>query len=384
LHGVLRVARRDSLRRFGAEDLHLLTALGGFIAALADHALAHRDALQQLDVLRGVLDLAPTGFAVFDDSLRPLLVNATARAWLGGEPAEAAALLAEPAAKGAAARTYLRLAGKLIAAETLTVPVAEGRPAARVVVLVDVTPEQTALLDTLTRELYRTRCLGQSLSFALLEHTAGRSALLALLPTLRANLPEGVYSGPYDAHRIGLVLPQHPYPAALRQLRCLRALLPEAETAAALVAVDARAADGEAVLAAALAAMRPVGRLLRPAVLLHDDYAAVNDALELVLRHEFEVVKSSDLAQTRALLAGGHFDALVTELDLNEGVSGLELAREARGRQPELRTVFTAAASRARREEDDLLLRQSAFFGKPFVVGQVAAHLRSVLAPVAR
>jgi len=379
LHGVLRVARRDNLRRFGAEDLHLLTALGGFLAALADHALAHRDGLRQLDMIRFVLDLAPTGFAVFDGALHPVIVNAVARDWLGAEAAETAALLAEPPANGAAARAYLRLGGKLVAAETVVAPATEGRAPVRVVVLVDVTPEQTALLDTLARELYRTRCQGQSLCFALIEHTGGRSTLLSTLPQFRANLPTDAYCGPYDAHRVGIVLPGQPYPAALRQIRHLRPLLPETETAVALVVVDASLADGEAVLEAALAAMRPLRRLLQPTVLLHDDYSAVNDMLELVLRHEFGVTKSSSLAQTRELLARQHFDAFITELDLNEGVSGLELAREARVRQPEVRTVFTSAASRARRTEDDPLLRQSAFFGKPFVAGQIIAHLRATL-----
>jgi len=384
LHGVLRVARRDNLRRFGAEDLHLLTALGGFLAAVSDHALAHRDGLKQLDMLRFVLDLAPTGFAIFDGALRPVLVNAVAREWLGAEAAEAAALLAEPPANGAAARAYLRIGGKLVSAETVTAPATEGRSPVRVVVLVDVTPEQTALLDTLARELYRTRCQSQSLCFALLEHTGGRSTLLAALPQFRANLPTNAFCGPYDAHRIGLVLPGQPYPAALRQVRQLRALLPEAETAVALVAVDANAADAEAVLSSALATMRPLRRLLQPTVLLHDDYPAVNDMLELVLRHEFSVMKSSSVAQTRALLSRQHFDAIITELDLNEGVNGLDLAREARERQPDIRTVFTAAAARARRTEDDALLRQSAFFGKPFVAGQIVAHLRAILQTAAK
>lgn len=382
VHGALQVARRDLERRFSAEDLQLLAALGSLLAALGDHALAHRDALRQLDELRFLLDLAPAGFVLFDAESRPLLLNTVARRWLGeagaGDPVR---LLSTPAAPGAAARQYVRLAGKLVSAETLAAPGRETLHGARVVVLHDLTPDQTTLLESLARELYRARWKQRPLCFALLEDTRGRSSLLSALPDLRANLGVRDVCGPYDAHRVGVVFPDQSPGAALRRLRRLRALFDLPATAVALVPAIAADAEGESLLQRALGAMRPLEHLLRPAVLLHDDYPAVNDALALALRREFDVEKSSSVAETRVLLETRHFDALVTELDLQEGVSGLELAHEARLRQPELRAVFTAAAGRARRAEDDTLLRSSAFFGKPFAVGEVADHLRATLVP---
>lgn len=381
LHGALQVARRDRERRFSAEDLQLATALGSFVAALGDHALAHRDALRQLEEIRFLLDHAPVGFVVFDAESRPVLLNTVARRWLGesggGDPLR---LLAAPGPDGAAARQYVRLGGKLISAETLVAPGKDPRRTTRVVVLTDLTPDQTALLEALARELYRARWKNSSLGFALFEDVGGRSSLHGLLPDLRANLGLRDVCGPYDAHRIGVVLPDQPLGAALRRLRKLRTLFSPEQTAVALVGATAADGEGEGLLQRALGSMRPMGEWLRPAVLLHDDYPAVNDALALVLRREFDVHKSSSVVETRALLESQHFDALVTELDLQEGVSGLELAHEARARQPDLRTVFTAAAGRARRAEDDTLLRASAFFGKPFAVDEVAAHLRATLA----
>lgn len=381
MHGALQIARRDKERRFSAEDLQLVTALGSFIAALGDHALNHRDALRQLEEIRFLLDHAPVGFVVFDAESRPVLLNTVARRWLGetggGDPMR---LLATVTKDGSAARQYVRLGGKLISAETLVAPGRDPRRTTRVVVLTDLTADQTALLEALARELYRARWKQSSLCFALLEDIRGRSTLHAMLPDLRANLGIRDVCGPYDAHRVGIVLPDQPLGAALRRLRKLRALFAPEETAVALVAATPADVEGEGLLQRALGGMRPMNDWLRPAVLLHDDYPAVNDALALVLRREFDVRKSSSLVETRALLESQHFDAFVTELDLQEGVSGLQLAHEARALQPDLRTVFTATAGKARRAEDDTLLRSSAFFGKPFAIEEVAAHLRTTLA----
>lgn len=384
LHGVLRVARVQDHRRFSPEDLHLLTSLSVFVAAWADHALHFGDILANAELLRFTLDRAPVGLLAFDGEGRLRVVNEPARALLGDvSKLDLGALfpaLRESADQGW--RLHLRLDGRLVYAEGVVAPGSRGRPPARVVVLVDLSSEQTRLLDALGRELYRAHWLGHPLVFALVASADGRPDVLASLRDVRANLPPGGVAGPYDAARLAIVLPEADLAAARRWLRRVRPLLGGDGARARVVTVDRTMRDVEAVLSAALDEGEPLGAFARPTLLLHDDYPAVNDMLELVLRRDFEVVKSSRLAFTRALLAARTFDGLVTELDLQEGMSGLDLARAAREEQPGLRSFFTANAASARRFEDDPLLRQSIVFDKPFAVQAVSETLRRAFASV--
>jgi PAS domain-containing protein len=382
LHGVLRVARVQGHRRFAPEDLHLLTSLSVYLAAWADHALHFGDILANAELLRFTLDRSPVGLLAFDHEERLRVVNEPARALLG-DVSKLDLPKLFPALRGPADtpwRQHLRLAGKLVYAEGVSAPAARGRPPARVVALVDLTPEQTRLIDALGRELYRAHWLGHPLVFALVTSGDGRPDVLAHLPDVRANLPDGAIAGPYDAARLALILPEADLAVARRWMRRLRPLIGGDGARVRMVPVERSMRDVEAVLSAALDEGEPLGVLARPSLLLHDDYPAVNDMLELVLRRDFEVVKSSRLAYTRALLTARSFDGLVTELDLQEGMSGLDLARAACEEQPGLRPFFTANAASARRFEDDPLLRQAIVFDKPFAVQAVCESLRRAFA----
>jgi CheY-like chemotaxis protein len=137
--------------------------------------------------------------------------------------------------------------------------------------------------------------------------------------------------------------------------------------------------ETEPMLQAALASMTPLAEIVRPRLLVHDDYPAVADMLEMILRSRYRVVKSTSLPATIGLLGSAQFDGFVTELDLKESVQGLELARRAVELQPGLRTIFTASAARIRNPEDDPLIRRSPLLPKPFNVREVLAAIESAV-----
>jgi DNA-binding NtrC family response regulator len=95
------------------------------------------------------------------------------------------------------------------------------------------------------------------------------------------------------------------------------------------------------VLTAALQRHGPYDEALRPVLLVHDDSAAVADTFAMVLGREFQVVKSTSPSRTRELLATKTFEGFVTELELRNGVSGIELVRYAREKQPGIRPFLT-------------------------------------------
>jgi ActR/RegA family two-component response regulator len=384
LHGALQVAGATvESRPFGPEDLHLLSALSTVLAAALDHALRHGEIQRNLEVLSLLLDLAPTGLAALPGDGGVALSNETARRWLGAAgPAAVAARLA-PEVLGVDWRVepsfHLRVEGKLIYGEARPGPVVDGRPPSTAFVLFDLTPQQALLVDGLQRELWRCRWLGLDLAFVLLDSRPLAGGLLQRLPDLRARLQPGEIVGPYDAHRIGLVLPGLSQGAALARLRSLMTVLPAAGLQAAVVAAEGATA-AERVLGAALARMRAADDALRPALLLHDDYPAVNDMLALILQRQFAIVKSNHYEDAVAHLRSQPFDALVTEVDLREGGGGLELARLARRLQPGIRPIFTTVAHDVPAAVGDPLLAGHLVIRKPFDVARVGAEVINALA----
>ncbi|OHE87912.1 MAG: hypothetical protein A3G75_10990 [Verrucomicrobia bacterium RIFCSPLOWO2_12_FULL_64_8] len=370
-HGVLRAAGRDEIRTFGPEDLHLLAGLAEFLAAVLDRAREWRDAERHRQLLRFLLNQAPVGIVAYDEDHRVAAGNDLARRWLGGGEDLWAALLAalpEEVRRGGEvprAGFHLRAEGRLVFGELRPAAGVEGAGGVCVLVMTDLTPEQARLLDALRRETYRCQSRHLRLSFALLESPRIVGGLLQLLPGLRALLPAAVTAGPYDANRVGLVFPECGRPAAVAQLRRLQPLMAGAPVRAGLAELERDAQEPDALLEAALGGLRPLPEAVRPALLLHDDDAAVNDALALVLGRDFEVVKSTDVEQTRRLLGGRNFDALITEVELR-AASGLDLARLARELQPGIQTFFTTASEMPRSAEGDQALANTVVFQKPF------------------
>ncbi len=383
MHGVLRVAGGTPERPFGPEDLHLLSALGAVIAAALDHALRHGEVQRNLEILSFVLNLAPVGLLATDGGGKVVLANDLALRWLGAKTIETVGAQLAPEVLGVdwqiQPRFHLRTGGKLVYGEVRTAGASSadgGR--ARALVLTDMTTEQVRLIDGLQRELYRCRWLGQKLSFVLLESTLAGPGLLQRLPELRALLKPGELAGPYDAFRVGLVLPEADRAQVMARLRSWVETVPAAGLRAAVVV--ASDASAERVLGQALEAMKPVDELLRRVLLLHDDYPAVNDMLAMVLGRHYDVVKSSQLEESMALLRSRPFDGLVTEVELRSGGSGVDLALLAKQLQPSIRPFFTTVAHAGRSLTDDPLLADHVVIRKPFDIRQLEKAVRESLA----
>jgi DNA-binding response OmpR family regulator len=160
-------------------------------------------------------------------------------------------------------------------------------------------------------------------------------------------------------------------------LRALVEMLPPENLKASLVM--ATEASAERVLGQALEGMQPVEAILRRVLLLHDDYPAVNDMLALVLGRHYDIVKSSRLDESMALLRSRAFDGLVTEVELRAGGSGVDLALLAKQLQPSIRPFFTTMAHVGRVVTDDPLLADHVVIRKPFDVRQLEAAVRTAL-----
>ncbi len=325
--GTLQVAPPAARRQFGPEDLHLIAGLADFLSATLGQALNLEDAAKRRELLCFLLNQAPVGIAAFGDNKRLIVANDLASRWLADVGVPFEDLQKNPGG------FHLRAGGKLVYGEARRM--AGDASESWIVILQDLTNEQARLLELVKRETYRGLVENQRMGLAFIEAPPNGENVLHRLTDLRAMLLPGEVAGPYDARRIGVVFPGAgglSLRARLRQLRGAFANPERLRLGYAELGRDGR--TPEALLEAALRCSGSYDEMLRPVLLVHDDSAAVADAFAMVLGKEFQVVKSTSSTRTRELLASETFEGFVTELELRNGVSGTELVRYAREKQP--------------------------------------------------
>ncbi len=116
-------------------------------------------------------------------------------------------------------------------------------------------------------------------------------------------------------------------------------------------------------------------------VLLVDDETAILDILVEVLEGAgFHVTLASSAEDALTMTAPP--DVLVTDLNLGAGMSGFQLATEARRRWPRLPVVFMSG--RPWLMNDRAMDEREAFLPKPFQVRALLGGIRRVTAKVSR
>ncbi len=332
--GSLQVAPSAAQPQFGSAELHLIAGLADFLSAVMTHSMRARDAEKSRELLRFLLNQAPVGIAAYGADRQLIVSNDLAIRWIGE-----AGLPFDDFEKGNGG-FHLRASGKLIYGEARRSE-QEGN-GSWLVVLYDLTPDQQRLLDLMQRETYRMLAHGGRLGFALIEGPNLRDGVLRRLTAMRLALLEGEIAGPYDALRVGVVFPGIGGLALRSRLRKLRSIF--ADTTGLRVGYAELGSDGrtpEALLAAALQRHGAYDDMLKPVLLIHDDSAAVADTFAMVLGRDFQIVKSTSPERTRELLSKETFEGFVTEFELRNGVSGTDLVRFAREKQPGIRPFFT-------------------------------------------
>jgi hypothetical protein len=367
-HGTLQVAPGAEHRQFGAEDLHLMAGLADFLSAILGQALRSEDAAKTRELFRLLLNQAPVGIAAFTSDARPLIANDLANRWLGDALPPFAELEAGDGG------FHLRAGGKLIYGEgRRTAP----EPAASnwLIVLHDLTGEQVKLLELMKRETYRALTEQRPFGFALIEGGKG-DGVLRRLTALRGMLREGEFTGPYDAHRVGLVLSGYGGLALRARLRELRAAFAPGEALRlgyAQLGRDGRAP--EALLQAALQRSGGFDELLKPAILIHDETRAVVESLALVVGRDYRLVSSQSVSRSRQLLESESFEAIITEWDARDCGGAEDVVRCAHAMQPGIRTIFTTVQPASEIDAGQAAL----VIEKPFDVENLAAQVRAAL-----
>jgi CheY-like chemotaxis protein len=368
--GTLQISPGGERRQFGAEDLHLMAGLADFLSAALAQSLRQQDAEKSRELLRFLLNQAPIGIAAYGADHRPIIANDLATRWLGEAGLSSAEL--EQGMGG----FHLRSSGKLIFGEAR-----QAGQGVWLVVLHDLTTEQARLLELMRRETYRALAQKGKFGFALIECTDIRTGVLRRLPELRSALALGETTGPYDAHRVGLVFSEVNGLALRARLRRLRHVFAGvASLRVGYVELGRNGATPEALLEAALQRCGPYDEMVRPSLLVHDKNPGVADTLAMMLEKDFRVVKSSESTRTRELLARDMFEGFMTELETSHGPDGAELMHYARTQLPGIRPFFLTARHATQDWHAETGKEDSVVIEKPFDVAAVTQVVKEKLA----
>ncbi len=386
VHGVLKIGNSERGRSFGAEDLHLMGSLAMFTAALVDNAVALGNYRENLEVLRFLFDLVPVGVVCFSGTGETVLVNKKASQYLDGKSFngldDCLKHFRREKPVGSNGKSvgsyYLDTENALVSAEIKQLGEDEGNARATAILMMDLTSAEAALQDVLAREVYRCQWMGLKLTYALLESADEKKQLFAALPDIRANLSPIDVCGVVDADHLGVILPEKDMGEGLQFLRSFSPLLSGHKVRIGMASLLSGESSPEELSSQAMGSMMEGARFFQRSLLLHDDYKAVNDMLELCLRRDFQIIKSDKFETSLRLLSERPFDGIITELDLSGGQSGADLILKAKEIQPLIRPFVTTARVQVGKDlegiKDDVTV-----FRKPFDVKSIQAQIKETM-----
>jgi CheY-like chemotaxis protein len=117
-------------------------------------------------------------------------------------------------------------------------------------------------------------------------------------------------------------------------------------------------------------------------LIVEDDQLVMAVACDLFETMGYEVLTAPDgVAGLRMLEqhqgVDSHIDVLFTDLMMPNGMTGLDLAREARSRWPALKIIIASGYPQQGIGGDQPDLREFDFIGKPYRIADLARHLRA-------
>ena len=123
-----------------------------------------------------------------------------------------------------------------------------------------------------------------------------------------------------------------------------------------------------------------IGTIVKHRILLVDDEEGVLDVCVVALRGlpDIEIVAESSSRRASERLAAESFDLLVSDIRMPE-MSGLELLRTARERDPDLAAIILTGFPSIESAVESMKLGAVDYLAKPFTIEQLQSVVRSHL-----
>ncbi|MGB0413663.1 MAG: hypothetical protein ACPGJU_04390 [Coraliomargarita sp.] len=318
--GYLKYSGRADARPFGAEDLHLMSAVAGMVGSLVAEAQNYQQKEQAAQVLQFLINQLPLGVVCFAQDNSLIIENKLAARILGqtGLSLLEGHLKSVRQSKLSKVQLHLEVDGKLVFSEGRSLPVND-RLVIQAFVLYDMSSSKEKLLLELEREAYLSESRGNPLTLVVLESPDEAGGVFrkmkAAAQTIR--LPIGHVQA-LDAHRCACVFRgKHPREVRRLLLQLLGAKSTEGKRGAIVgyTGVDAPEQPAQGLLGQALEQLVTLDELFKPRVLVVDAYSTVVDALELILADSCSLEPSSDIEVVLDAIGAGDVDGLILDVD---------------------------------------------------------------------
>lgn len=323
--GYLKYGGRRDGEPFGAQDLHLMGAIAGFIAVLTAQADRFRKHGESARVFQYLINQLPLGVVCFGADGDLLVQSKSAKRLLGeeGEAILRGFLDEDSFTKTGKAQLHLEVGDTFLFAEGRKLQV-DGDLSITAFVLHDMGGQREKLMLQLERSAYRAESRGLALTLALLQDRSSAGDLYRNLKGLESSLqlPAGAVLS-IDAYTCACLFPE-------KSLRSVRYLLRNALPASLRVdTIDASLvsewlADGDEspakkLLDKASAELQPIPELLRPALLVMDPYPGVIESLEVTASDISSFSLVEQLEGAVAAIRSGCYDGIFVDVDSYSG-----------------------------------------------------------------
>jgi DNA-binding NtrC family response regulator len=128
----------------------------------------------------------------------------------------------------------------------------------------------------------------------------------------------------------------------------------------------------------ALTMREALATIIKPRILVHDEYRGVGDSLRLVFGADCDVTGSTNLEEASRLIQEQHFDAVLA--DLNSDGDGQELIARAKARNQAVQAFYLSSELPGSMRIHCSSGNDVPVFSKPFDVEMVRGQILSALA----
>ncbi len=343
--GVIKIPDNRRGKKMGAGDLHLLSSLAGVVGILLEKSASFQSSSHQNSVISHLLDLMPLGVVCVSADGREFIFNQPARQFLRlnekGESPHLEIILKENQRESGS--YHLKVDHSLYYARLLKYPPKKEATEYWITLLVDLTQERDRIHEFLVRETYRCKWQNTPLSLLFMQAPKAEDKLLERIPSMETALGAQGVVGPIDAQSVAFIVPGL-NPIDLKNwIRQHQDLLPIVEIHIGHAGLSPKIENGIEILEKAVAAAEDRHSFLKRKILLVDDYAPINDTIEMVLAGDYHILKTTSCLEADFLLQGGDIDGLIVERDLSDGQKGEDLARLGMKLNPSFQTILTSA-----------------------------------------
>lgn len=330
--GFLKYKGRKDGEPFGAEDLHLMGAIAGFISVATAQAERFKREEEAARVFQYLINQLPLGVVCYRPNGELLVENKLATRLLGSGGTALLAGVMEESSLSEQGRVQLHLEAddKLLYTEGRFLEVDDAL-AVKAFVLYDMSKQREKLILQLERAAYRTESRGSALTLALLEDRSTPGHLYAALKESKIFHKEAsITIQPLDAYSCVAVFENEPLGSVRRLLRNAlpSAVLERDGIQVALVSdwqAEGNDSPADLLLGKARARLCPLAPVLQPAILVLDPYTGVIDALSAIISDAARLQASNDIEEATAAIQSESFDAVFIDVDSypQEKISGI-------------------------------------------------------------